>query len=239
MKLTTVLFDLDGTLLPMDNDSFTKEYFKLLCKKVVPLGYDPDELVAAIWKGTAAMVANDGVIMNDKAFWKTFAEIMGERVYDDMPVFDEFYRSDFNEAQHMCGKNETLIALVHDLKARGFKVALATNPIFPATATENRIRWAGFEPEDFELYTTYENIGYSKPNLEYYKEITKRLSVQPQECLMVGNDVGEDLVAAQIGMRTFLLTDHVINRKNEDISQQARGSADQLRIHIDYLASLE
>ena len=28
-----VLFDLDGTLLPMDNEYFIQVYFKLLCKK--------------------------------------------------------------------------------------------------------------------------------------------------------------------------------------------------------------
>lgn len=56
MKLTTVLFDLDGTLLPMDNDEFTRGYFKLLAAKLAPHGYEPKQLVDAIWAGTAAMV---------------------------------------------------------------------------------------------------------------------------------------------------------------------------------------
>lgn len=32
-ETTTILFDLDGTLLPMDMEAFTKAYFGLLAKK--------------------------------------------------------------------------------------------------------------------------------------------------------------------------------------------------------------
>ena len=65
MKLTTILFDLDGTLLPIDNDAFTKGYFKLLAVKLAPHGYEPKQLVDAIWAGTAAMVKNDGTKSNE------------------------------------------------------------------------------------------------------------------------------------------------------------------------------
>ena len=59
MKITTVLFDLDGTLLPMDQDLFTKGYFKLLAAKLAPYGYEPKQLIDAVWAGTAAMLKND------------------------------------------------------------------------------------------------------------------------------------------------------------------------------------
>ena len=39
--IKTVLFDLDGTLLPMDQDNFVKAYFKNLAIKLAPHGYDP------------------------------------------------------------------------------------------------------------------------------------------------------------------------------------------------------
>ena len=70
--ITTVLFDLDGTLLPMDNDAFTKGYFKLLAAKLAPHGYEPRRLVDAIWAGTAAMVQNDGTCTNQERFWQSF-----------------------------------------------------------------------------------------------------------------------------------------------------------------------
>ena len=45
MKLKAVLFDLDGTLLPMDLGKFLEAYFALLSKRLVPHGYDPIKLV--------------------------------------------------------------------------------------------------------------------------------------------------------------------------------------------------
>jgi FMN phosphatase YigB (HAD superfamily) len=223
MAIKMVLFDLDGTLLPMDQDKFTKVYFKLLAEKLAPRGYDPAALVDAIWAGTAAMVKNDGGCKNEDAFWKKFAEIFGERVYDDKPLMDEYYRNEFQKVAAVCGYNPLAADTVKRCRAAGLRVALATNPIFPAIATESRMKWAGLDAADFELYTTYENAGYSKPNLDYYRDILKRLDCRAEECLMVGNDVGEDMVAEKLGMQVFLITDCMINRKNSDISRYAHG----------------
>ena len=229
MKITTILFDLDGTLLPMDNDEFTKGYFKLLVKKLAPYGYEPQKLIDGIWSGTAAMVKNNGTKTNEQAFWEKFSEVFGEKALADKPLFDEFYEKEFQNAKEICGYNPKAAIAVHTIKEMEFRIALATNPIFPSTATESRIRWAGFEPNDFELYTTYENIGYCKPNPDYYREIAKRLGVSPEQCLMVGNDVTEDMEAAQkAGMSVFLLTDCLINKERKDISVYPRGSFEQL-----------
>ena len=219
MKITTILFDLDGTLLPMDNDEFTKGYFKLLVKKLAPYGYEPQKLIDGIWSGTAAMVKNNGTKTNEQAFWEKFSEVFGEKALADKPLFDEFYEKEFQNAKEICGYNPKAAIAVHTIKEMEFRIALATNPIFPSTATESRIRWAGFEPNDFELYTTYENIGYCKPNPEYYKELARRLGVSPEQCLMVGNDVDEDMVAAELGMEVFLITDCMLNRRNKEVSQ--------------------
>lgn len=232
MAITTVLFDLDGTLLPMDQDEFTKGYFKLLAKKLLPYGYDPQQLIASIWSGTEAMVRNDGSVTNEQAFWARFGEIYGEKAEKDRPIFEEFYAIDFKNAREFCGYNPDAAKTVSELKGLGLRVVLATNPIFPSYATETRIGWAGMSPSDFELYTTYENSRYSKPNLRYYSEVMGSLGVTPQECLMVGNDVGEDMVASRLGMKVFLLTDCLINRLDEDISIYPHGSFAELREFI-------
>lgn len=104
MYLTTVLFDLDGTLLPMDQEAFTTGYFKLLAKKLAPHGYEPKSLVDAIWAGTAAMVKNDGSCTNEQAFWKKFSAIYGsEKALADQPLFEDFYANEFSAAQEICG----------------------------------------------------------------------------------------------------------------------------------------
>lgn len=235
MKPKTILFDLDGTLLPMDQDLFVKTYFGYLAKKTAPFGYDPKQLVEGIWVGTAAMVRNDGSCVNEDAFWNRFSQIFGDRVFSDKALFEEFYRVEFQEARKVCGFNPLAAATVARLKEMGLRVALATNPIFPAVATESRIRWAGLEPEDFELYTTYENSHYCKPNPDYYREVARRLGCAPEDCLMVGNDVGEDMVAGTLGMGVFLLTDCLINKSGEDISAYPNGDLNDLMKFIENL----
>lgn len=223
---------MDGTLLPMDQDAFTKGYFKLLAKKLLPYGYEPQKLISSIWSGTEAMVRNNGSVTNEEAFWARFGEIYGEKAEKDKSVFEEFYAKDFQLAKEFCSFNPDAAKTVSELKGCGLRVALATNPIFPSYATESRISWAGLEPSDFELYTTYENSRFSKPNLNYYSEILNVLGVKPQECIMVGNDVGEDMVAAKLGMKVFLLTDCLINKSDEDISIYPNGSFAELKEYI-------
>lgn len=230
--LTTVFFDLDGTLLPMDQDVFVRDYFHRLARRVAPLGYEPKALVDTVWAGTAAMVKNDGSRTNEEAFWQVFADRYGKERLRDRPVFDDFYRTDFQQTAQVCGRNEAARAAVEAVRAMGLRVALATNPIFPRVATHSRVRWAGLEPEMFEYITTYENSTHSKPDPAYYQDVLRALDVRGEECLMVGNDVGEDMVAETVGMRVFLLTDCLINAKDEDISRWPHGGFADLLDHL-------
>ncbi len=240
MKTEMILFDLDGTLLPMDMDEFTGCYFKLLAKKAAPRGYtDPKALIDGVWAGTAAMVKNDGSRSNEEAFWARFAELFGARVYDDKPLFDEFYAVEFNQAQAVCGLNPKARETVDLCKALGFRVALATNPLFPDVATVNRTRWAGLDVSEFELYTTYENSTHCKPNPDYYRDVLHMLNLPAGACLMVGNDAYEDMIAETLGMKVFLLTDCLINKQNRDIDAWPHGDFDALMAHLRALAREE
>ena len=116
---------------------------------------------------------------------------------------DDFYQNDFDKSKQVCGFNPNAKLVVDEIKNMGLKVVLATNPIFPAVATQKRMSWAGFSSDDFELYTTYENSRFCKPNLEYYKDILAQLDLKAEECLMVGNDVTEDMVAQKLGFKVL------------------------------------
>ena len=235
MKITTVLFDLDGTLLPMDQSQFIKAYFGGLARRLAPHGYEPQKLVDAIWKGTAAMVQNNGEMTNKDRFWKGFEAAYGKPARVDEPHFEAFYREDFDNVQSSCGYTPAAREIIDTAKACGLRTALATNPIFPRMATERRIAWAGLSTTDFELVTTYENSRHCKPNLDYYRDIMQNLGVCPEECLMVGNDVGEDMIAQTLGCRVFLLTDCLINPKGADVSNFPNGSYDDLLAFINAL----
>ena len=233
--MNAILFDLDGTLLPMDQDTFVKAYFGLLARKMAPLGYEPKRLLEAIYTGIGAMVKNDGAAENEKAFWQVFCSIFGEQARQDEPHFDAFYRNEFQQVKDACGFDARAAKLIAGLKAKGYRLVLATNPLFPAVATHSRIRWAGLNAEDFEWVTTYENSSFCKPNVKYYEEIVGKLNLDPAQCLMVGNDVGEDMIAGKLGMKTFLLTDCLINRVGEEIEAYPHGGFEALERYIEEL----
>lgn len=235
MSIRYIFFDLDGTLLPMDQDVFVKAYFRGLSAKLAPHGYDPQKLIEAIWSGTGAMVKNNGSTTNEAAFWRHFTDIFGDDAMKDEPIFEEFYRKDFQQVRSVCGFEPRAAQTVTALKKMGYSLVLATNPIFPAIATESRMRWAGLEKEDFLLYTTYENSRHCKPNPEYYRDILSSLNISAAECLMVGNDALEDTAAEKVGIKVFLLTDCLINKHGLDISGYPQGSFDAL---MDYIQTL-
>ena len=134
--IKNILFDLDGTLLPMDMEKFTQGYFKRLVMKAAPRGYEPEKLIKSVWAGTAAMVKNNGGITNEEAFWNKFSEIYGEeKTAADKPMFDEYYCKEFLDVKADCGFDPAAAETVAALKAKGFALVLATNPIFPAAAT--------------------------------------------------------------------------------------------------------
>lgn len=228
MAITTVLFDLDGTLLPMDQEEFIRAYFSLLAKKLAPRGYDPKALYPALLAGIEAMVVNDGSRRNEEAFWSAFSAKLGERVRQELPLLEEFYRKEFQQVQQVCGYSPHSRRTIDLLKQRGIRCILATNPLFPAVATESRIRWAGLSPEDFSLYTTYENSCFCKPNLQYYRQILAQFGLSGEECIMVGNDVAEDMIAEALGMEVFLLTDCLINKPGTELSRFPHGGFPEL-----------
>lgn len=235
MTIKTVLFDLDGTLLPMDQEVFVRAYFGGISRRLARSGYDPNRLIETIWNGTGAMVRNDGSRTNEEVFWDSFRKEYGEAADRDRKLFDAFYEEDFDGIRTVCGFHPRSKAILDLLHAKNIPAVLATNPIFPDAATSRRIRWAGLEPSDFVFYTTYENSSFCKPNLNYYREILSRLGTSPCDCLMVGNDVAEDMVAQELGMQVFLLTDCLINRTNTDIQTFLHGNPDDL---LDYLLSV-
>ena len=231
--IKAVFFDLDGTLLPMDQEIFTKKYFKELSRKISPLGYEPELLIKGVWHGVGMMVANNSEKTNEEVFWDAFTQIFGEKILNEKEYFDEFYRVNFDDIKSTCSYNENSSKVVKKLKAMGKTLVLATNPIFPETATLKRIEWAGLDAEDFSIITTYENSYHCKPNLEYYRDLLKELDLKPDECLMVGNDVKEDMVAEALGFNVFLLTDCLINKDNEDISKYNNGNLEKLMEYIE------
>lgn len=226
--IDTILFDLDGTLLPMDQDVFVKYYLGALGKAFAPKGYDPKAFAAAVMQGTGAMFQNDGTETNCSRFFDTFSALMGEDMRKLEGDFETFYRTDFLAARAATGEEPLCRKIVDVLKEKGYTLILATNPLFPAVATHERMTWNNIHPEDFELVTTYEEERFCKPNLDYYRSILSRFGKEPEQCMMIGNDVDEDMCATTLGMTGYLITNNILNRKNKPLEGFLYGTYEEL-----------
>lgn len=208
MKYKAILFDMDGTLLPLDMDTFTKGYFKGLSAKLAKYGIKPKALIDAVWAGTAAMVKNDGSCTNEEAFWRTFEKITGLSMDEVNGDCLDFYGNEFDAAKQFTGENPLAVEAVRVAHEKAPIVALATNPLFPLVGQKTRMNWVGLCPEDFDLVTSYESDCYCKPNPKYFLSVCERLGVEPSECLLIGNDEGEDMYAGSVaGLDCYLVID--------------------------------
>lgn len=234
--LQAILFDLDGTLLPMDNDEFTNVYFRLLARTAAPWGYtDSKYMIKTIWSGVEAMVRNDGARSNYDVFWQVFAQRMGEDKLADIPKFNSFYVNQFNDAVSATQPAPLAREAVRLAHEKAEKVILATNPIFPLAGDYTRMRWIGLGEADFDWISAYENACRSKPNPAYYRDILDQFGLDPAQCLMIGNDVSEDMAAANAaGIPAYLVSDNLINREAIPITCPSGSYAEM----VDYLRKL-
>ncbi len=222
--LKTVMFDLDGTLLPFVQDDFIKLYFGGLCKKLAPLGYQPDKVVKDIWAGTKSMVTNDGSRLNRDAFWETF-RAANAGLPDAECLCDDFYTGEFDTVRACLKSAPDHKPMISRLKKLGLDVVLATNPIFPRCAVETRLKWVNLDEKDFSYITSYENSTFCKPNPAYFKEVLGKIGRSPEECVMIGNSAAEDMIpAGKLGISAFLAVDFLENPENIDIGGFPRGS---------------
>jgi FMN phosphatase YigB (HAD superfamily) len=126
------------------------------------------------------------------------------------PVFERFYAEAFPALRPLTAPRPAAPKIVEWAGQRGLQTAIATNPVFPRTAIEQRMEWAAVGVDRFEyaLVTSYENSHATKAQPAYYREILAVLGCGPEECLMVGDNWNWDMVnAAEVGIPGFWIAD--------------------------------
>lgn len=238
-KPDTLLFDLDGTLVPMTQDDFVKIYLGLMCKKLGEYGFEPKRVTDTIWKGFRAMSKNGGNTSNREVFDKIAKEEFGERSEEFINLLFDFYKAEFNGAKSAVrydmiesGSFDTA-SLVKKLREKGYSLVLATNPVFPRAALEARLAWVGLSADDFIYITDYENSRFCKPTKEYFDGILKAIGKSPENCIMFGNNVAEDMGAEKSGIKSFLVTDFLMNPENADVGAYAHGKFREIGDFLD------
>ncbi|NYB73673.1 HAD family hydrolase [Sedimentibacter hydroxybenzoicus DSM 7310] len=227
-KINTILFDLDGTLLPIYQDEFIKSYFSRLAARILPMGFEKDAFVKAIMAGMEAMIDNDGTRTNAEAFWEIFERLLNVDREQLMDMFLDFYKNEFDEVKEIVTERISRREMIDNLRERGYTLVLATNPMFPIEAVATRLAWIQLSPEDFSLVTTFDNCRYCKPSVEYFQDILSKLNKKAEECIMIGNNTLEDMICEKIGIKAGLVTNNLENKNNYDINQFAHGTIEEV-----------
>ncbi len=235
-----VFFDLDGTLLPIDMDRFLKEYFSDIAALAQARGYDPQRFVHAVGVGVRSMAGSQGGL-NCERYWATFMEQMGEGDLAEYQRFmDEYYDKHFGSLGSLVpNPNPHAARAVATLREKGYTLFLTTMPLFPRTAVEKRLEWAGVPASSFERITTYDNSTSTKPHLAYYQENLEVAGLPAEEVLMVGNNTREDLAAMKLGCDGYLVTDWLLDPDGFDIESVKHGSLAQFAQFAEELPECE
>jgi FMN phosphatase YigB (HAD superfamily) len=223
MMIKAILFDLDGTLTVMDQEEFMRNYVGLMAPRFSHL-MSPEKFAKQVWRSTEVMVKKPKLgKTNLQVFFDDFTKATGQTFNTLWPIFEEFYAKDFPALQCLVKIKSEAKHLIDNAIQHGYIVAVASNPVMPLLAIEERIRWAGLSPEKFSVIPSLESFHHCKPQVGFYEELAQNLGLPPTECLMVGNHPVEDLIARQIGMKTFY-----VGIPFEEVQTDYAGTLDEL-----------
>lgn len=204
--ISTLLIDLDDTLLDNNMRRFLPAYLKKLGEHFSNHA-SPDHIASQVMAGSLAMIQNmDPARTLHEIFAEYFYPILGASEEELRPNIEQFYSEVFPTLRSYTGQRESANQLVTAALEAGMEVVIATNPLFPLTAIEQRLAWAGVAVEayDYALVSSYETFHFAKPHTAYYAEVLGRLGTPPHDAAMIGNDVSDDLIPAQtMGMAVF------------------------------------
>lgn len=230
-RIDAILFDLDDTLLGNNMDTFLQSYFPLLAAYARPI-IDGDRFLPELIQATQAMINNaDPGLTNRDVFWDVFCQRNGLQRDEVEPFFAEFYRSQFSQLEATTQRRPEAASIVRWCMDRGLKVVVATNPLFPLDAIEQRLAWAGVPVDAFEydLVTGYENMHSAKPHGAYYQEILTGIGVEAGRALMVGDDWHNDIApASRLGLYTFWVLPNGASRPDDGLEPDDQGTMTDL-----------
>ncbi|MBN2147606.1 MAG: DinB family protein [Anaerolineales bacterium] len=201
--MTVLLLDLDDTLLANDMDRFVPAYLQALSARMA-VHAEPQSLIQHLLAATRKMSENQ---LPDRSlaevFNAAFYPALGLQQDVVRETIDAFYTQDFPLLRRVTKPKPDAVRLVQEVFNLGYKVGVATNPLFPRTAIEQRLEWAGLAVQEvsFDLVPSYETFHFAKPNLAYYTEFLGQLGWPEGGVVMAGDDAVMDIAPArQLGL---------------------------------------
>jgi FMN phosphatase YigB (HAD superfamily) len=193
---------------------------------------DPKKFVDALLGGTKAMVKNrrPDCTLKD-VFDEHFFPALQLNESDFRGIADRFYSEVFPQLRSLTRPRPEAVELVQGALARGCRVAIATNPLFPKTAILQRLEWANLPAEKFHfaIISSYDKFHFAKPDPAFFAEMMAYLGWPEGPAVIVGDDFNLDIVAgSQLGFPTFWVGDHNQPALNQDTLTGSGSLADVL-----------
>jgi FMN phosphatase YigB (HAD superfamily) len=228
--LKALLLDLDDTLIDNSMDTFIPAYFGAL-ESFVAGTVEPGLFIQELLTATRAMDRNDGTgVSNEEVFASHFYSALGVDREELEPLLSRFYAEAFPQLEPLTSPRPAAPKIVEWAKSRGLQVVIATNPLFPQTAIEQRMAWGrvGVDRFEYELVTCYENSHATKSSPAYFSKIVEFLDRKPDVCLMVGDNWGWDVVCAgEAGLPSYWIADSDAPRPEPAAEVVGQGSLDE------------
>ncbi len=206
-EITTLLFDLDNTLIVFDEQEFIPLYGKNIhayFRNEIP---SYEEFMKLFLSSTHMMLKKEpNGLTNLEKFAVHFSPRVNLPSEEIVKRFLQFYNTQFDQLSQVITPAPCAEALI-ELVSQHFDIVAATNPLFPRVATEKRLNWGniGLTKIPWLEITVADEYYNAKPNLSYYKEVLKRINKSPEECVMIGNDRVNDMIAGKLGIKTYFI----------------------------------
>lgn len=236
----TLLLDLDDTLLATGTDQFTQAYLDKLGAYLERAVHIPaSQVIHHLLVATEAMVRNNQPDCTlEQAFNQVFYPALGTTAVDLQPVIVDFYNRIYPTLQEKTFPMPGAKAFVESAFEKGWRIAIATNPLFPETAVRQRLAWANLplEKYPFELLGSFESFHFSKPNPAYFTEVYSRLGCGDGPVLVAGDDLARDVLPAQ---KAGLPVYHIRNYESDQTSYPDSLPAGTLEDLVRYLVGVD
>lgn len=208
--IKAVLLDLDNTLLRNPDSEWVAAF-----RRQWDLHFAEG---CGIEQASSALRNAIGRINREPESYRRNADAILEALSSALPLTEvalsaaiaSFYRGYYRRLRQNTAPMTNAAVLVESLLKQDLLVAIATNPFFPESATRERIRWAGLSNliSEFAFITHSENMRFAKPSPAYYAETIARVGVEPDEALLIGDSMRNDIEPARaIGIHTWQVSE--------------------------------
>jgi FMN phosphatase YigB (HAD superfamily) len=202
----TLLLDLDDTLLDTQISSFLRAFLDAWRDAVLDT-MPPDRFIRAMLKSTDRMMLNNRPDCTlREVFLESFLPAIGMDEEQFLSIEDDFYKNVFPRLQALTKPKPQAIQFVDKALEQGAQIVIATNPVFPKTAIDQRLAWVGL-PADrfpFQYVPSSEYFHFAKPNPAFFAELLYEIGWPDNPVVMVGDDYKLDILPAlQFGLPAY------------------------------------